>query len=525
MKTALPRKCALPICLLTLIWLASARADFVPVPLTPESFNQDVVVEKGAPPPVVPVTTASMDTGTDNTGYAWCERGYNLDWPAIGLPAPDSVVTLGAAMDHDCRFPPSYKTNNALLIDSNLTTGTLRLTEAAACARLSFLVSGGNGGGTVGVTVCHQDGSTESGSLACPDWLEAGTAAYTTGGRVNVTAFNFVDLNQNRPGLFLKDMDLTNTTSPVIQVNFAYRGGASHNIIFAISGAPVGSESFGAFAVSGFNADLVVEATATRKGFLRGVTTATPEYGAQNWGNVWYEQGYYPPAPLSGLPAPGSMLTNTAAPDHRYLLAPDYTANNAVLLDADSGTMTITPMTPFTSAGLSFLGAAGNGPATIACQVHHADGSSETNWFVLSDWLSASSAAYTISGRINIDFRTVDLTTASGLFASDITMSNTTSPVTSLELSYAGGAAGSHAVLFAISSSSSSTSSGRPVLAIASLADGKIRIRSTGSGELESTSSWAGSATVWRDEGPIVSELVLQLPSTEGVRFYRVLAH
>src|SRR3974390_280865 len=150
MKTSLRIKDILTICSITLTWAAPANADFVPVPLTPDSFNQDVVVEKSAPPPVVTVTTASMDTGIDNTGFAFCERGYNVDWPAIGLPAPDSILTLGVAMDHDCRFPPSYKTNNAVLIDSVLTTGTLRVTEPVACARLSFLVSGGNGGGMGG---------------------------------------------------------------------------------------------------------------------------------------------------------------------------------------------------------------------------------------------------------------------------------------------------------------------------------------------------------------------------------------
>ena len=524
MKTSLPANCTLPICLFTLAWVASANADFVPVPLTSSSFNQDVVVEKGAPPPVVPVTTASMDTGIDNTGFAFCERGYNVDWPAIGLPAPDSILTLGVAMDHDCRFPPSYKTNNAVLIDSVLTTGTLRVTEPAACARLSFLVSGGNGGGTVGFTVQHRDGSTQAGTLVCPDWLDAAYAAYTTGGRINVTGFNIFDLNMNRPGLFLKDVDLVNTTSPVSHVDFAYRDGDGHNAIFAVSGAVAGGESFASFAVSGFNADLVVEATATRKGFLRSAPTATPDYGVVNGGNVWYEQGYYSPAPLSGLPAAGSVLTNASAPDHWYVLAPDFTANNAVVLDADSGGATITPITPPKSAVLSFLGAAGNGPATIGCQVHHADGSSETNWFVLSDWLNVPSAAFTVSGRVNIDFRTVDLVNASGLFASDITLTNTSSPVTSLDLSYAGGATSSHAVLFAISASSGSATPVRPVLSIIPSADGAIRIRTTSAGELQSTTSWLGSATVWRDEGPIVSELVVQPPSGENARFYRVLA-
>src|SRR3569832_1406037 len=66
----------------------SARADFVPVPLTPGSFNQDIVVEKTAPIPVIPggYTTASMDGGINNNGDTWNETGFFVDNPDVGLP-------------------------------------------------------------------------------------------------------------------------------------------------------------------------------------------------------------------------------------------------------------------------------------------------------------------------------------------------------------------------------------------------------------------------------------------------------
>ena len=48
---------------------------------------------------------------------------------------------------------------------------------------------------------------------------------------------------------------------------------------------------------------------------------------------TWYEQGLYGPAPLTGLPAAGTTLTNAAAADHVYRFAPDYAANNAILID------------------------------------------------------------------------------------------------------------------------------------------------------------------------------------------------
>jgi len=122
-----------------------ARADFIPVPLTSDSFNQDVVVEKSAPPPVQQVTTASMDGGMANTNFSWYERGYNLTWLYTGFPVAGSTIASDSFADHDYRLAPNYKSNNAVMIDSTLTNGTLILATPAACARLSFLTAAGNG--------------------------------------------------------------------------------------------------------------------------------------------------------------------------------------------------------------------------------------------------------------------------------------------------------------------------------------------------------------------------------------------
>src|SRR5512133_618621 len=68
------------------------QAEFVPLPINTASFNEDVVVERTAPGPVPLATSASMDSGWTNTGYAWYEQGYNLTWPATGLPAPGEII-------------------------------------------------------------------------------------------------------------------------------------------------------------------------------------------------------------------------------------------------------------------------------------------------------------------------------------------------------------------------------------------------------------------------------------------------
>src|SRR5262245_47385896 len=85
----------------------AARADFVPIALTSNSYNHDVVVERSAPPPVVPSTSASMDAGQENTGFSWYERGYNPDAIATGLPVAGALLISDVATDHQYRFAPS----------------------------------------------------------------------------------------------------------------------------------------------------------------------------------------------------------------------------------------------------------------------------------------------------------------------------------------------------------------------------------------------------------------------------------
>src|SRR5205823_1595634 len=78
------------------------RADFAPIGLTSTSYNQDMVVEKTAPAPIVPggYTTASMDSGLGNSATSWYEQGYNSVSPATGLPPAGSTFTHQSAANH-----------------------------------------------------------------------------------------------------------------------------------------------------------------------------------------------------------------------------------------------------------------------------------------------------------------------------------------------------------------------------------------------------------------------------------------
>ncbi len=508
----------------TILFAPIVRADFVPIALTTDSFNQDVVVEKTAPAPLMAATTASMDGGTANTNFSWYERGYNADWPSTGLPAAGSTVTADNVTDHDFQMAPSYKTNNALMIDSVLTSATMTLAIPAHYSRLSFLGAAGNGPGNVQFTIHYQNGTTQSGTLTFPDWLSTVGPAYTSAGRVEVNAFTFDNVNANQPALFARDVSLSNTNSPITQIDFAYGTGAAHNAIFAVDGSTNQIDSFSPIAVTGFNVDLVVESTAARRQALTTATTGSMEGGVLNAGRTWYEKGYYSLSPATGLPAAGSILTNSAAPDHRYALAASYTANNASSVDSDWPNAVLTPATPAAYTALSFLCAAGHGPATNQCIISHANGFSETNTLVTPDWFDSAPAAFISSGDLNLNIRAIDSVGANNprLFGVDLLLANTTSPVTNLLLTFQGGPPNSHAVIFALSGSSNTSSGPRPVLSISAVSGGGLRITTTQPGQLQSTTALKGTNTLWQDEGPISSALTITPSPGAPRKFFRV---
>ena len=504
-----------------------AHADFLPIPLTSDSFNQDIVVEKTAPPPLMPVTTASMDGGTANTGFSWYERGYHPVWTSTGLPVAGSTFTSDVS-GHEYLLAPNYKSNNAVMIDSTLTAATLTLTAPTAYSRLSFLAAAGAGPGIVRFTIHHQNSTTETGTFTCPDWLSGANEALIASGRVDVNAFTMDGVNLPYPMLFSRDVLLTNTTNPVTQIDFVYVSGAAHNAIFAVSGSTnqVDPFSFSPLVVMGFNVDLIVESTAPKRGQLTSATSASMEGGLFNSTRTWYERGYYPLNPETGLPPAGSILTNIAAPDHRFLLPPDYQTNNAVMFDGDFPTASITPLNASAYSALSFLCAAGHGPVTNQCVISHAAGTAETNLFGIPNWFDSSPAAFVSSGDLDLSARMVDSVGANNprLYAVDMLLANPLSPVTNVTFNFTGGGPNSHAAIFAMSGIANQSTGTRPAISIATVSGGNLQITTTRPGQLQSTTALKGANTIWQDEGIISSTLTISpTPGVSG-KFYRILA-
>ncbi len=443
---------------LFLLGTRSAPAGFSPITLTSGSYNQDMVVEATAAAPIIAggYTTASLDSGVGNSNYSWYEQGYNTANPTTGLPHAGTTFTSQSLPNHQYKIAPSYAANNALLLDSSLVSGTLTLTAPAACSQLSFLESGGNGGISFSYLVHHLNGTSETGSGSIPDWFNGANPAWTANGRVDVGTFAFQAVNGNNPRLYSLDVVLTNVTSPVTSIDFAYASGTGHGAIMAVSG--FNGSTFVPFAITGYNEDIVVEAAAAKPGPLTGVTSATMDSGANNTGSTYYETGYVPQAPGTGLPHAGALVTNLSAPDHVYKMAASYTTPNAVLINSNFPTATMVPVAPANFAGLSFLIAAGNGPATLRCLLRHADGTSESNSIVAQDWFSQSPVAVNANGRVYVNNSTVNSINLGNprLYAVDIPLTNISSAITNIQLGFLSGSANANAVVFAVSGGSSS---------------------------------------------------------------------
>jgi hypothetical protein len=117
-----------------------------------------------------------------------------------------------------------------------------------------------------------------------------------------------------------------------------------------------------------------------------------------------------------------------------------------------AGSPTIALTSPAAYSVLSLLGSAGHGPNTVAYTVNHADATTETGTLTVGDWFNGT-AAYNSNGRLTVNTGVFDNVNAGNprLYSFDITLTNTASPVTSINLSSA--STTSTAAFFAVSGS------------------------------------------------------------------------
>lgn len=172
---------------------------------------------------------------------------------------------------------------------------------------------------------------------------------------------------------------------------------------------------------------------------------ATMDGGFEKTGHTWFAQGFYTPDPSIGLPPEGATIVAASNATHSFTMAPSYTANNTVIVYSNSTSATITLSAPAAYAALSFMGAAGNiqgGAMAVSYTVVHADATTETGTLSIQDWFPASKTNLVIEtrGRVQANGTVTQIIADNpSLLFHDVTLTNTTSPVTSIQLNHISG--------------------------------------------------------------------------------------
>jgi hypothetical protein len=266
---------------MTLALASISQAAYTPIAIQSSSYNADVIVESNATPVLTVVTTASIDNGTNNTANTWFEQGYDLANPNNGIPPHGSTFASYDNANFSFTMAPSYMAPNGILISVEVPTGTFTLVNPAAYTTLSFLGMGGNGGDSMNVTVHHQDGTTDTGTMATGDWFNGTTGlAWIAGGRCTSTVNLTTEVSGTgpdslgNPRIYHREITLANKTSPVTSIDFTYTGGASgsHSDVLAVSGATTSGGLVNPIAVTGYDYDFVVETNAPHGGRIMSQT-------------------------------------------------------------------------------------------------------------------------------------------------------------------------------------------------------------------------------------------------------------
>lgn len=261
-------------------------------------------------------------------------------------------------------------------------------------------------------------------------------------------------------------------------------------------GVRVSSAAITPLNATGWNQDMVVEASATNDPTMHFKTnvTATLDAGtvfaAGSGADTWYEQGLNTNHAL-GLPAGAGTVTardplpfafsfsvGTGAAKRTAtafsggmggqtptLTLQPYVGNNAILLDATHTTATLTLATPTAYTGLIVFGSTGNGGGALAndqvnLTVHFSDATPDltlNNAVTMGDWFNVSPIAVDSQGRVapvtGAFDNHPDTATAIGnprilewpvLLSATGTSPLNTHPISSIDFNYAGSTAASN---------------------------------------------------------------------------------
>ena len=202
--------------------------------------------------------------------------------------------------------------------------------------------------------------------------------------------------------------------------------------------------------------DIVVESNTVQS--LPYCINVTAGNGTGLGDNTYYEQGLHSrpgqSGTNSGVPIHNTVFTNINNANMTFVMPPDYTTNNDLMIDSafTSGQFNFNANT--TATNLAILGCGGGGATTIGWTVTHADTTTESGSTAFPDWFGGgATVAWGANGRItsgggynNYNSSAVN-NQAPYLYGNTITVSGA-SAIVSIAFTFTSGA---HANLFAVS--------------------------------------------------------------------------
>jgi len=221
--------------------LLLGSSPFAPIGLTASSLNQQMVVPVGATASGTAnaqfnaFITATMDAGTARTGNTWYQVGFNAAAPTTGLPMGTTFASAANPAVNFALQPANV--NNALLLNTSNTSGTLTFANPASFTTLSLLASDGNGAANITLTANLVGGGTAPlGTVSVPDWFNGANAALVANGRVSNGDATFNNVNSGNPRIYQIDIPVPTTTAiSSIAVSWGGSGG-TQTTIYGISG-------------------------------------------------------------------------------------------------------------------------------------------------------------------------------------------------------------------------------------------------------------------------------------------------
>ena len=103
----------------------------------------------------------------------------------------------------------------------------------------------------------------------------------------------------------------------------------------------------------------------------------------------------------SGIPVHNTTFTHINNANVQFLMPPDYTQNNTLMIDNTFTSGTLTFSTATTATNLAILGFGGGGTISAHYTVTHADASTEVGTISFNDWFNGGSFnAWGANGRI-----------------------------------------------------------------------------------------------------------------------------